>query len=334
MTNSIWLSAACGAAVGLAVLVAGERLATAVGVDGRLLPLVALLAPGTLFVTLAGSILVSEERFGAVNGWQVANASLALIALAICALTRQGVEAFLLGTTMAALTTACGMAYALCRGRTLAWRFDRVLFASGIGFALRAYVAVLAGFLLQRSGATALMLAGDPAQLGVFSIASQIFDVMIILPTTVALVLFPGLVKQQGSGWNATWAALRVVLVLMAMAAAAVILTGRWLIPTVFGAAFAPSFAPMLALLPSVLAISVVSVLSQYLVSRRFPLGLVGLWLVGCAIAEIAALPAVRRWGGIGAASAQSLGSLFVLGGIALMTYKKVYTESRGHDGG
>jgi O-antigen/teichoic acid export membrane protein len=120
----------------------------------------------------------------------------------------------------------------------------------------------------------------------------------------------------------------------MAIAAAAVILTGRWLIPSVFGAAFASSFAPMLALLPSVLAISVVSVLSQYLVSRRFPVGLVGLWIVGCAVAEIAALPAVRRWGGIGGASAQSLGSLIVLGGVALMTIRKVRLESRGYDGG
>ena len=333
MTNSLWLAAACGLVVAVAVLSGGERLASAIGVDPGLLVLAVPLAPAMLFVSLAASLLVAEQRFAAVNGWQIANAALALAVLASCAWAGLGVRAFLLGTALVALTIAAGMGYTLGAGRARLVGFDRALFSQGFGFALRAYVAVLVGYLLQRSGATALIAAGDPHALGVFSIAAQIFDVMIILPATVSLVLFPALVRQQASAWRATRAALRVVIPSMLAASALAALSGRWLIPFVFGRPFAASFAPMLGLLPAVLSISIVSVLSQFLVVRRFPRALVALWIVGAGVAVLAAFPAVRLWGALGAAWAQSAGSLVVLVGVVAMTVRKVRREARGqHD--
>ena len=52
-------------------------------------------------------------------------------------------------------------------------------------------------YLLQRSGASMLVALAAPAELGQYSIASQVFDVLLIVPGSVGLVLYPLLVRRR-----------------------------------------------------------------------------------------------------------------------------------------
>ena len=87
------------------------------------------------------------------------------------------------------------------------------------------------------------------------------------------------------------------MLVLCLVAAA----VAPWLLPLVFGPQYSRAAAALWGLLPSVLAYSIVSVLSQYLVARHYPWTVVLAWVAGLAAALLSWLSAhVRLWGGRG----------------------------------
>ena len=73
------------------------------------------------------------------------------------------------------------------------------------------------------------------------------------------------------------------------------------------------------------------TVLSQFLMVRAFPGGLVAVWVGGLVSATLVALPASQLWGAAGAAVAQSLGSLVVLGGVVFLVMRKLSTPTEAH---
>lgn len=327
--NSLFISLACllggGCMAGAAAFLFGQRPA----MELPMMLTAAALAPCILFIALGGGLLVAEERFNAVNGWQLFNAATAIAVLLTCALLKARPIAYALGTTGAAVATVLGMWVSLTRRRHVAFGFDFGLFRESFAFAARAYMAVLAGFLMQRAAATVLLAHGEVRGLGLFSVSAQIYDVLLILPSSVGLVLFPTLIKHSANAWSATREALLVTMGAMALASVGAIAFGHALLPLVFGSPFEGSYAPLVALLPGVLCISAVSVLSQFLVSQAFPLSLVMIWIAGFAITACAAALLYAMYGTVGVAAAQSIGSASVLIGVIALTARRLKS---GHE--
>ena len=321
--NSAWIVCGFALVLGALLLLFGDALSAQLKLPPKLVGGALLLGPAMLFVTLATALLVAEERFRLVNLWQLANAGLATALLLWCVYARLEPGAYLVATTIAAVATALGLGHGLRSGFTRLRGFDLALFRQGFGYAARAYLALLAGFAMQRVGPAVLAARGDLHEVGLYSIGAQIFDVMIILPSTVALVLFPSLIRSAEGGWKSTRNALKAVMPLMLAACAVALLAGARIIPAVFGRPFADSYLSMAALLPAVLAISAVSVLSQYLVSRGFPTALVLLWAAGFAITLLTQLTLTPQWGAVGAAAGQSAGSLVVLAGAIVLSVRQ-----------
>ena len=117
-----------------------------------------------------------------MNRWQIVNALLSLTLLAGAAFTAQPVQVFVTVTACSALATVLGMSGAIARGRQRHWHFDTGLFAAGWRFAARAYIVLLLGFLMQRAAVAVLVIFSDPHEIGMYSIAAQILDVLIIVP--------------------------------------------------------------------------------------------------------------------------------------------------------
>jgi O-antigen/teichoic acid export membrane protein len=243
----------------------------------------------------------------------------------ICTALRASSAVFVYATLLAAVIAATGLIVDVGRSldRRGGWAFDKARMRASVQFASRAYLALLAGFLIQRIGVTLLMAYRGPAEIGVFSIAAQISDVLIILPTSMSIVLFPTLIRDPGSAWRQTRLAVFIVAAIMLAAGAGVWLLGEPVIRLVFGAQFAPAFLVLLWLLPAVLAISVTSILSQYVVAEGFPRLLVALWIVGLLTCVLAGTRLVDVNGAIGAAQAQSMGAIAVCLGVVALTLRR-----------
>jgi O-antigen/teichoic acid export membrane protein len=312
LVNSMALAAALAVAATAIVLLWGHPIGNALGVPPSTLWAIGIIAAATLLWNLGASLLVAEERFAALNLWQVANAVLAASVIVACALWRASVQAFLLASATAALVTAAGLAATIASSALGPLRFSPALIRTGVGFSIRAYCALSIAYLLQRSGVSLLVFAGGAQELGQYSIASQVADVLLIVPGSVGLVLYPMLVRQDQDLWPRvrSTALLTAASMLVLCVGAAVL--APVILPLVFGVQYSGAAAALWGLLPSVLAYSIVSVLSQYLVARHYPWSVVMAWIAGLAAALLSGAVLTSSYGAVGAGLSQSCGAILV----------------------
>lgn len=324
LINSAYLCVILTILSGALVAVAGTYLGRVLGMPADMLWGVCAIGPAALFFTLASSLLVAAERFRALNWWQIINAGATVCAVCVCAMSRTGPKGFVLGTAAAAAITALGLLLFMTTESSDATGFSWPLVRMGLSFSFRAYLALLLGYFLQRAGAGLIASHGKPAELGEYSIASQLFDVLIIIPGSVGTVLFPLVVRRRDNSWPHVRQTTVITMSIMLVMCAAAALLAPLIIPLVFGARFAASVPVLWALLPAVLCYSLVSVLSQYLVSRNFPWLLVIAWLFGLALALSVGVALAARYGAVGAALAQSVGSAVVCGAVLLLLKERL----------
>jgi len=323
LVNSTVLSLVVALLGTAAVLLWGDALAAALKLPRAMLWPLCLLAPALLLWNLATSLLVAAERFSALNTWQVLNTAAAVAAILACALLHAGAALFALAAALAAALCAL-LLVAFISARTHGpARFSAALVREGIGFSARAYLALVLGYLLQRSGASLLVAQGSPAEVGQYSIASQVFDVLLIVPASVSLVLFPQLVRQPQDLWHHVRRTTLLTAAAMSMLCLLAALTAPWVLPWVFGARYAGAARALWGLLPAVIAYSIVSVMSQYLVARRFPWSLVAAWAAGLALTLLIGLALTRACGALGAGLSQSAGALLVCALVLLIAARR-----------
>ena len=310
--NSAVLAVALAVLATTILLIWGKPVSDAIGVPSSTLWAIGIIAAASLLWNLGASLLIAEERFGALNLWQVATTVLATTAIVACALWRGSVQMFLLASAAVALVTAAGSAATVASGATGALRFSPSLIRTGIGFSARAYCAMTISYLLQRTGASLLLFAGSARELGQYSIASQVADVLLIVPGSVGLVLFPMLVRHEQDLWPRVRSTLLLTAAVMLVLSLGAALFAPLVLPLVFGAQYSEAAAALWGLLPSVLAYSIVSVLSQYLVARNFPWSVVMAWTAGLAAALLSGSVLTARYGAVGAGLGQSCGAILV----------------------
>jgi O-antigen/teichoic acid export membrane protein len=243
-----------------------------------------------------------------------------VLMLVVCTAVGAGLAGFTIATSVAALITAMALFMQLAAHRTgrLAFRMD--LFRSGLGYAFRAYFALLLAFVLQRLGVLFLAWFRLPADVGQFSVAMQIHDVLLIAPGAIGMVLLPTLIRQGPRARASLRGALAFTALLMAAACLTAAVVGGVLIRLAFGESFAPAYPALLWLLPGVFFLSLTTVLSQFLVNEGFPILLVGVWFCGLVAACAAGVVLVRQHGAVGASVAQSVGALVVCVGTAALS--------------
>jgi O-antigen/teichoic acid export membrane protein len=310
--NSVVLAAVVAVVATAIVLIWGNPISGKLGVPSSTLWAIGIIAAATLLWNLGASLLVAEERFGALNLWQIANTVLSAGAIVACALWHGSVQVFLLATSAAALVTAAGSVVTVSSGAFVPVRFSPTLIRTGLGFSVRAYCAVTLTFLLQRSGASLLVFAGNTSELGQYSIASQVADVLLIIPGSIGLVLYPMLVRQEQDLWPRVRSTVLLTTISMLVLCVVAAVVAPLILPLVFGAQYSRAAAALWGLLPSVLAYSIVSVLSQYLVARHYPWTVVMAWVAGLAAALVSGAMLTSSYGAVGAGLSQSLGALLV----------------------
>jgi O-antigen/teichoic acid export membrane protein len=155
-------------------------------------------------------------------------------------------------------------------------------------------------------------------QLGYYSIASQIVDVIGILPQSIALVLFPTLIAAGANQFRTTLRNLTTVAVLLIVGCAGIGLVAPPFIQFVFGPSFLPAVSVLRWMLPSAFFLGLTSIASQYLAAAGFPISLVAIWIVGAAAAASLGALLIPASGGVGAAIALSITHVSIFSAIAV----------------
>jgi O-antigen/teichoic acid export membrane protein len=306
MANTGWLAILGGTAAAAGALV----FDFAIGGFTRDLVFVAVvltLAPSLLLFLYLSNLAVALNRPRTFNGLIIFG-SLASIAMALLsAYPSPTLNGFLLAAVAASIV-ACILAWiVLANGIRIPWTFDYSLFYAGLAYASRAHIATLLGFLMARMGVVVIRQFGDFADLGYWSIAAQIADALLILPGTISLLLFPSLVRAEGKmRWNEYKTTLFRLSAMMAVLCIAGSIVAHLLIETIFGMAYAPAVAIVLALLPGIFFLGVASVASQFLSASGLPWSQVLAWICGSLLQAGLSLALYGRFGIVGLAWIQS----------------------------
>jgi O-antigen/teichoic acid export membrane protein len=311
VANSLWLAVLAGGA-GSAVLLA---VLGAIGsAPDPHVWWVVVLAPATLFYMLGTNLLVGLGRTGAFNVIQVAGNYFVLACLCLAAVAGAGPGGFIAASACGWLAVAVALLAMLRHRAALSMRGAWHTFLDGLRYALKAYGATLCGFLIARSNVFLLGALDDAEAVGYFSVATQVGDLIGILPQSIALVLFPTLVTAEQGRLVKTLKHLLAVAVSLSMGCLALGLMAEPFVRVVFGPSFAPAAEILRWTLPGALCLGLITIVSQYLAATGFPLSLVGVWLTGTMVALSAGAWLIPTRSAVGAAMALSLtyGVLFV----------------------
>ena len=313
LANSIWVSLVVGGG-GSAVAILAMTF-TGSTPPARLW-LAAVLAPATLFYMLGTNLLVGLKQIATYNWFQLASNYGVLLCLAAAALLGAGSTGFAAASATGWVVVATLLVYVCRRGRRESLRFSVPVFRDGTRYALKAYLATLCGYLILRSNVFLLNAVQGSAEVGQFSIASQISDVVGILPQSVALVLFPTLIGASSDRFKTMARNLVTSGGLLAIGCTLLALIAEPFIRIVFGVKFAESAAVLRWMLPGAFFLGLTSIASQYLAAGGFPPALCGVWIAGLVVAAAAGRIFIPAAGAVGAAIALTAAHAAVFAGV------------------
>ena len=330
LANALWISLGVGSGLGVGIAVFAHAAGMLQDTPSSYLWLGAALAPPSLFYLLATGILVGRGQIRAYNALEFGVRAILLPALLVAGVAGFAATGFI--AVSAGVWVAAGIAAAALVGRhaRLTLVPDRELISVGFRYATKSYLITLLGFVALRGNIFLLRREFGPADLGLYSIAAQVADVLTVLPQAVGVILLPHLVRNAEARWERTLRAAfwvgAIMLVVCAVAAIAAGPASRLL----YGEEFGPSTRVLQIMLPSVFSLAVAAVLSQYLAAIGLPRPLLGVWLAAVAVVIGLSLALIPDHGAAGAAAALSIGHTAALAGVALAAYAYRNAPPRG----
>lgn len=316
LAGSVWTASGLAVASGL-----GHHEAWSPGVA---VPMFVMSTAGLYFL-LASNLLVALGRLGAYNALEVLNKGLSLVALLVAAILWSDPVLLLWALAIAAAMSALMLGLRLRQYvKSTLPRF--AVFRQGFTYGLKAYLVACIAALVARLNAFLLEPQIPPADYGAWSIAAQIFDVLLLIPSSVALVLLPKVMRSNEPRRMVrvnAWA----VAAAMALMSAVFLLVGRPLIVLLYGEAYEAAFGYVVWGLPGLVALSVTSVLSQYMATVGLPRMLIAMWVLVAALHAFVAVQLIPQYGAKGAMASLSVAYVVCL----LLMYGLIRTIKDKH---
>lgn len=327
--NSFWVALVVGVLAACGILIFESAKNELHWIEDPVWLLI-IMVPTMLYGLLASNLFIGMSLIRQYNFFQLASTAFQLGGVAVAASMVWRVDAFLLVSALTGLVAACLLVVMLSRLHPLSWQFDLQLFRSNIGYSGRAYFATLLGYGVSRTGVLLLERYSGVTEIGIYSVAIQFVDVLMIVPATVALVLFPNLLKEQlKNRFARTIRATGQIALVMAIFC---VLTGffaSWIVPTLFGEAFVPAVRVLWWMLPGVFFLSLANIVSQYLATKGIPLANVWAWVAGLVFLLATSSYLIPHWGATGAAVSLTTTYIFLAIILIMLAYRHYEIETK-----
>lgn len=300
--NSLWASIVLGLLA--TAVMAGYHVLNGNGAPLALLGVLLLFVPSTLYSILASNILIGLGQVKTFNVFTLATNLAQLLAIFAAGVLFRDAVMVLWANAIAVFLSSALLFWLFLARSVDARRFDFSLMRSGIAFAGRVYIITLLGFAIGRANVLMLGAMSSKAELGVYSVAMQFGDALMLLPATIAMILFPELVRAQTRGGSlaptlraAGWTA-----ALLLPPVAVLWFVAPLVMHLLFGPAFAASTGVLRIILPGTFALGVATIFSQALSADGVPKLQIAIWILAGAVLVGMGLALIPAQGADGAA--------------------------------
>ena len=297
------------------------------GLPAPYFAIILLLVPLLLLYTYWMAILRAGERFTLFNALRLLMPVSLLTCMGAALLISHGDLGWAIGAYLTGSLLAIGVSLVVVGQRvSLRPAFDSRLARDSLSYGLKSYLQNLVGHLDYRLDIYLLAAFLDPRDVAFYSIAVSIAELSWYIPNSVGLVLFPKLSNEAVDRIHVLTAEVcRHTFAITLVVTAGVVAVGTIAIPLLYGTEYRPAIAPLLALGPGIVAMSLYKVLTRNFSSRDRQQVSAIIALVGLAFNVALDLLLIPRMGTTGAALASSC-AYGVMGVALLMAFQR---ESR-----
>jgi O-antigen/teichoic acid export membrane protein len=277
------------------------------GVSVDLILIAAISIPFQFLLSLGLNVLLAMDRIRQLNLLDALAPAFALLnTIVVLLILRSNLKMLVSFNTAATVVLSACMLWVIARlvarqKDRVAFRPQGTLFKNAIGYGLRFCIPLMAAILIFRVDLLIVNHFRGAAEAGVYAVASQVANLLTMLPGVIATLLFPRIASYQDPrGEFAIQVTRHVssVMLIMCIAAAA----GSFLLPIIYGARFADATIQLLILLPGVCLIGIESVLVQHYTGTGLPFAIPLFWLITLAVNLGLNLALVPAFGARGAA--------------------------------
>ena len=287
------------------------------GVPPDLIVIAALSIPFQFLLSLGLNVLLAIDRIRHLNFMDAMAPALALFnAIVVLLILRSSLKTLVSFNTAATVVLSVGMLWAIARlvarqKERPPFRPNAELFKGAISFGLRFFIPLVAAILIFRVDLLIVNHFRGAAEAGVYAVASQVANLLTMLPGVIAMLLFPRVASYQDPrGEFAIQVTRHVSFVMLIMCAA--VAAGSFLLPLIYGARFADATFQLLILLPGVCLIGIESVLVQHFGGTGLPAAIPIFWLITLAVSLGLNLALVPVFGARGAAVTSTISYVLI----------------------
>jgi O-antigen/teichoic acid export membrane protein len=274
MGNTLVVSFGAGSLGSIVTLSILSKWPHLVQIEGSLLILALVTIPFGLAYLLFQNLLIGIQDIHSFNRIEVGHRLLTLVLMGgVVFLHAANVE-----TLFSAILVALFFSFVWCF-RQLKSRFSTrlslsfSLFKTHIRYGLKAYVAALFAFLVLRADLLIIQYMLGAEQVGFYSVAVSICDLMYLIPTVIGTILFPKLSAMQDN--EDRWAFARKVIWRMGggmiLLSFLIVIFSKPLIYLLYGKDFSSSVPPLVWLTPGIVMLSMNTIFMNYFASMGMP---------------------------------------------------------------
>ena len=306
--NSIVFAIAAGVLTSVAILaIARFRPALFGNVPFALIAIAAVSIPFQLLTLLGLNVLLAVKRVDLLNLLDAATPLLLLgNAVVILIFLAYGLPALVWSNAAVAAVMALVVMLTIvsvARRAAIHQRFqpDWHLLKQTLRYGGKFYVSIMAGAIIIRADLLIVNHFRGAAEAGVYSVASQVGNLLLTLPAVIATLLFPRIASEpEPRGEFAVRVTRHTSFVMFIVCAAAA--AGAFLLPFVYGQRFSGAVFQLLLLLPGIFFLAIESVLVQHFTGTGLPAAIPAFWIVTVIVNLGLNLALVPRWGALAAA--------------------------------
>lgn len=336
--NSVFFATLAGSFLAVALSVVASLRPSWFGfVSPDLIRVASISIPFQLVTLIGLNILLAVGRVREFNLLDLAAQSFVLVnAFLILVVFGRGLDALVkLNTATSILVTIVIAVLLVVAGKKLVqsrWRADAALLRRMIGYGFKFHISVLVGAIIFRADLLVVNHFRGAAEAGVYSVATQFSLLLMLLPSVIATLLFPRVTSEQDPSGETTWTVTRHTALIMLICCLATVPVS-FLLPWVYGSAFAESTTLLLILLPGVYLIGLESVLVQHFNALGLPRAIPIYWGVTLIVNLTLVFALVPQFGAYGAAIASTVSYALIFALVAFYffaTTRRSMTTARG----
>ena len=311
--NSLVFALIVGSLLAMALtLLAGARPDWFASISQRLISVAAVSIPFQLVTLIGLNIFLAVGRIREFNLFDLTAQAFVLVnaVVALIILNSELATLVSLNTVTAAIIGIVIIGLIWSYGSKLKdglhWRPDRQLFARMIRYGIKFHISILAGALIVRADLLVVNHYRGPGEAGVYSVASQVALLLMLLPGVIGTLLFPRVTAEQDASGATTCRVSRHAAFVMFLICLAAI-PFSLLLPLLYGPAFSDVPKLLLILLPGVFLMGLESVVVQHSNAMGLPHAIPLFWMATLLTNIILVFVLVPRYGALGAAAASAI---------------------------